>query len=486
MYGRKLQVSGMAILGTPVPSLGHNRYLSIAMTSGGPDTSDVFEEEINPDNPHQYRYDGQWRDINVRTEKIGIRQNDKLVWQDVKIESTHHGPIVVRKGNKAYAAAIPYYDEVKLVEQIYAMMTAHNLDDMKQALGMLQLMMQNVMIGTVQGDIYYLRNGRVPIRPAGYDYSRPVPGNTSATEWKGIHPLSDLMQITNPPQGYMQNCNNSPVNMIRNSPLTRDSVKERPYLYNEGDNIHQRAAMVLDLLEKDDSITLEDAFAIAASTQVYKADAWQELLRKAGSPQDNDARILYTRILEWNRMSAPDSIGALAFKYFKDALGAGLSNLVDPQRMPEGTLGIDKLHPALTRAAKRMRETWGTLDIKFGDQHRVGRRGADQDYPVGGGSMQASGMSTPRSVGFIKVNDKKLLGVSGQTSTQVVILSNPPVSYTYVPLGQSDRKDSPHYDDQARELFSPGKFKSTYFMKKGELLKHVKSTRKLTWSGLKK
>jgi acyl-homoserine lactone acylase PvdQ len=29
------------------------------MTTGGPDTSDIFEEELNPANPRQYRYDGQ-------------------------------------------------------------------------------------------------------------------------------------------------------------------------------------------------------------------------------------------------------------------------------------------------------------------------------------------------------------------------------------------------------------------------------------------
>ena len=69
------------------------------------------------------------------------------------------------------------------------MMTARNLAEMKQALSHLQLMAQNIMVGTVQGDIYYLRNGRVPIRPNGVDPSRPIPGNTSATEWKGIHPI---------------------------------------------------------------------------------------------------------------------------------------------------------------------------------------------------------------------------------------------------------------------------------------------------------
>ena len=74
--------------------------------------------------------------------------------------------------------AIPYENEVGLSDQSYAMMTARNLAEMKQALSHLQLMAQNIMVATVQGDIYYLRNGRVPIRAAGVDPSRPIPGST--------------------------------------------------------------------------------------------------------------------------------------------------------------------------------------------------------------------------------------------------------------------------------------------------------------------
>ena len=66
---------------------------------------------------------------------------------------------------------------------------------MKKALSMFQLMEQNVMVATVDGDIYYVRNGRVPIRPKGYDWRRPVPGNTSDSEWLGIHPLADLVRF---------------------------------------------------------------------------------------------------------------------------------------------------------------------------------------------------------------------------------------------------------------------------------------------------
>src|SRR4029078_6031587 len=70
IYAGDYNVSGASILCVPFPSLGHSRYCSVAMTTGGPDTSDIFEEELNPVNPRQYRYDGQWRDMKVRKEKI--------------------------------------------------------------------------------------------------------------------------------------------------------------------------------------------------------------------------------------------------------------------------------------------------------------------------------------------------------------------------------------------------------------------------------
>ena len=48
------------------------------MTTGGPDTSDIFEEELNPANHRQYRYDGQWRDLTVRKETIAVKDGEKV------------------------------------------------------------------------------------------------------------------------------------------------------------------------------------------------------------------------------------------------------------------------------------------------------------------------------------------------------------------------------------------------------------------------
>jgi hypothetical protein len=46
-------------------------------------------------------------------------------------------------------------------------------------------------------------------------------------------------------------------------------------------------------------------------------------------------------------------------------------------------------------------------------------------------------------------------------------------------LGESDQKESGHWDDQAEKLFSKSRMKSTYFLEKSELTKHNKTKKSL-------
>jgi hypothetical protein len=89
-------------------------------------------------------------------------------------------------------------------------------------------------------------------------------------------------------------------------------------------------------------------------------------------------------------------------------------------------------------------------------------------------------MATPRAISFAASPDgKQMIGHTGQSSTQVIILTDPPESYAVIPLGESDHKESGHWDDQAEKLFSRGKVVRTYFMRPGELMKHVTSKKEL-------
>ncbi|HSB10706.1 MAG TPA: penicillin acylase family protein [Blastocatellia bacterium] len=499
IYAGDYNVSGVSILGIPFPALGHSRYCSVAMTTGGPDTSDIYEEELNPANPRQYRYDGQWRGIKVLKEKIGVKKGDAIDWREVEIEYTHHGPIVAHKAGKAYSMAIPYAGEIGLTDQSYEMMMAKNLDEMKRALSHLQLMSQNVMVGTVQGDIYYLRNGRVPIRAKGIDPSKPVAGNTSATEWQGIHPMSDLVQITNPSSGYMHNCNVSPFGMMKDSPLVPE--KYIPYVYNATRTAprHQRAEMMTELLDAAHKVTLDQALDIAFSPQVYHAELWQARLKQAWSKTDvggpstssisadrsngkpgltAEATEVFDLIQKWNRRSDAESEGALAYYAFKKALDPALARQVEvPSDITDA-----QLLAAVQKASEWLKANFGSLRASYGRYFRVGRLGGDRTFPVSGGSLNGGannvGMATPRAISFGAVG-KEMVGAGGQTSTQIVVLTNPPKSYAIIPLGESDHKESGHWDDQAEKLFSKSKAAPTYFMDRRELIKHITATKVL-------
>jgi acyl-homoserine lactone acylase PvdQ len=333
----------------------------------------------------------------------------------------------------------------------------------------------------VQGDIYYVRNGRVPIRAPGTDATRPIPGRDSANDWQGIHPFADLVQLENPPQAYMHNCNVTPFAMMKDSPLTPEKYAKFRYLYNatRNDPRHQRGDMMTELLENARDVTVESATDIAFSPAVYQAAKWQARMKAAwakvsGAEQSADTTAVHALIQNWNRRSDADSEGALAFYAFKKGLDKEIAGSVEPP----SDLGDQEIVLALGKAAGWLKTNFGSVHVPYGRYFRVGREGGERTYPVGGGSLKDAGMATPRAISFNKVG-KEMVGRGGQTSTQIVILSDPPESYTVVPLGVSDHKASGHWDDQAEKLFSKSKATPTYFMNRKELLKHVTATKVL-------
>jgi acyl-homoserine lactone acylase PvdQ len=289
-----------------------------------------------------------------------------------------------------------------------------------------------------------------------------MPGSTGACEWQGLHRFDELVQITNPPQGYMQNCNVSPYSMMRNSPLVPENWASHAYLYNDTRRpAHQRAAMMVDLLDAAHDVTPEQMIAIAFNPQVWHAELWQYRIRQA-APDNAFARMLYA----WNRRSDADSRPALAFYLFKAALGPTGRNVDPPESVTD-----DAIRAALAKAEQRLSGDFAP-DAVFGTLFRVGRQGGGRTWPVGGGSLIDYGMATPRAISFDPVG-KEMVGRSGQTSTQIVVLTKPPQSWMVIPLGESDHPDSPHYDDQAQKLFSKSQVKPTYFADRQELEKHV-------------
>lgn len=493
VHAGKWNGSGFTLPGCLYVGLGHNDHVAWAMTTGGPDTADVYELTLNPANPRQYRYDDAWRELKERVVDIAVKGEAEP--RHLTIHESHHGPVVARKGSKAWVAKLSYADEVQFVEMFHYFNFARNIAEFRQGLELNQVMPQNIMAADTDGNIYYERAGRVPARQPGFDYYKPVDGSTSKSEWTGVHPSADHFSVLNPPQGYMQNCNIPPDVMMHGSPMTPG--RKAPYLFGERPAwTSMRGARAVEVLAGDSSVTLEEALAYAVDTTCYGASRWQVALVEADAAlgadykDKPDYQTMLRSITTWNGRADADSVGAMHYWYWRQAvrrhpenLGKPIADKIDDLMAAVGRGRVEAerltseeqqvLVRSLLSASIYMRKAQGKMDVKFGDMFRVGRD--ELSWPVGGGSQAEVGMETLRSVHFgPERQDKTRWGNGGQTSTQVISLTNPIRSWTQAPIGQSDRKDSPHYRDQAEKLFSPARLKPTWYAK-AELLEHVKS-----------
>jgi len=218
LHAGRIHSAGYSI--GPAPLLQHTRHIAWAMTTGAPDVADCYEVEVEANNPRRYRFDGESKEMTTREVTIDVASGDSVTRT---FEYTRHNgvlsPVVARADNKAYVVSTPYMHIAgQYEEDMYHLNLAENVDQARKALSGLGMFSQNVLVGDREGGAFYVRIGRTPRRPDGFDWSRPVPGNTSGTAWQGIHPLDDLVHIENPPRGYMQNNNPGPWTLRSRTP----------------------------------------------------------------------------------------------------------------------------------------------------------------------------------------------------------------------------------------------------------------------------
>jgi len=232
--------------------------------------------------------------------------------------------------------------------------------------------------------------------------------------------------------------------------------------------VPQSQAMTVQLLAAQNKWPFGRAVDVAFSTAVYKAETWQARLVKV-APELPFVQMLTA----WGRRSDATSIEALAFYLFKMALGKPDAAALEP---PD-SLSNNRIRAALRKAQDQV-ETELPYRADYGTMFRVARDGASRSSPAGGGTVTEAGMITPRAITFEHRGDV-VMGTGGQTATQIVELSNPAHSVSILIPGESDRAESGHFDDQARELFSQGIAKPSYFGDRKELEKHVSSKKEL-------
>ncbi|MEQ8857105.1 MAG: penicillin acylase family protein [Pseudomonadales bacterium] len=469
IHAGELRGSGVTLAGNPYIGLGHNEHLAWAMTTGGPDTGDVFALTLDPDDPTRYRYGDDWLPISERTVTLGVRDEGE---REFTLRSSAHGPIVASTASVAYAARIPYDENANPMAVWEALNFAEDYQGAVAAGDSLAMFPQNLMAADSDGNIYYQRTGRVPVRSDGFDYSRPVDASDPDSDWRGLHPGRDLLSVLNPEQGYMQNCNIPPDAMMVGSPFRLTA--QPGYLFssaNYGPSLdgwtNQRGARAIELLAADDSVTVTEALDYAVDVKPYGIERWLAALNDAVAA-DAPGRPAVDSLIAWDGRLTRESVPALKYAYWRLALaehpraGEVRAAIDDHYAIVQGrepaAVVLDKaqrrlLAETFAAALARLESDLGTTEAPYGRVFRVGRD--DASWPVGGGGGDLIGLTTLRTMGYGEPNEQyERWGNRGQTSTQIVELGSPIRSWLYLPVGQSDRPDSPHYADQAASVFS--------------------------------
>ncbi len=88
-------VAGAALQGLPWVGIGFNSDLAWTHTTSFATRFTLYELELNPSDPMQYRYDGEWRDITTEEVAIQVKLEDgSLEERTHAFHRSHFGPIV--------------------------------------------------------------------------------------------------------------------------------------------------------------------------------------------------------------------------------------------------------------------------------------------------------------------------------------------------------------------------------------------------------
>jgi len=508
-----LDLFGFGWMGTVTPMFGHTPFNAWGWTTSDHDDCDCYRVVVDDNNPRVYAVDGEKKEMRVLPYTIRVKDGEDIHGE---FEFTHHNgilsPVVHRDEGVAYALSSPYLERPAQYHEQYRLMAlAQNRDEFRQALDMRSIFPANLVAGGKDGMLLFIRPGCIPIRPEGLDISKPVDGNTHKTQWLGYHSLDDLIQWENPESGWLSINNISPDMMAPDSPVRFEDYPD--YFSIQTGSTEHRQRRIIELLHNDRKLSREDLFNVVFDSKVFDTGKWcaaieQVVSQKAGFLDDRlgDFITFVDDLKTFDGRLIAESKGAQYYETFRHTLtfrfADQVNSIVKSIEFDDGPL-TDEMAATMLKAIKlaydEIKDRFGTIDVTYGDDHRVGR--GDTSLPAGGGAILGGydlpghapyegevfgvvakfAMTLPlRVMGYLPgqgAHDPRQ-AFMGQRSPVLTIFSDPIKSYASIPTGASNDPQSPHYSDQS-QLVSEAQLRPTFFNEE-DLLGNIESVRELS------
>jgi len=214
-YEVGIEAPGISCEGMTVPGMGpfigigwcNNHAWSLVAGNAG-DQVDLYVEQLDPNNPHRYLYNGVWLDMRVRTERYVVKSPTsgtvpRIVTQ--QIWSTVHGPVFRfdTVNHRAYVYRRSQRGEfARSYLGLLALNTGRSFAEVQAGIRSITAT-YNFVYADAEGNIHYRFTGWQPVRARGIDLRLPVPG-TGEYEWRSVSlPFDQMPHVTNPSTGIL-------------------------------------------------------------------------------------------------------------------------------------------------------------------------------------------------------------------------------------------------------------------------------------------
>jgi penicillin amidase len=494
-------VIGATIPGMPVILAGRSERLAWGITSSYLDDIDLYVEEINRDNPEQYRTPDGWAAFRTDRRVIEIAGAEPVT---ITRRWTENGPVIPGRhydiaavtpaGHVMSMAWTALTDENTSIETGLMLMRAGSIEDGLAAGERFVAPSQNLMLASADGRIAMQMIGHMPWRLNAHQTQArlPSPGWIADNRWQGVTQYFANPRFVDPDGGILGNTNNKTVD--RDFPLhvsfawgdtqritrltrlmeARDVHTRDSFIEAQLDTVSAAARNILPLVARDLWFTGEAAPEGTPARRQQRALAlladWNgEMNEHLPEPLIYAAwmRALQQRLIR-------DELGPLADAFqqyeplfiervFRDVDGASVWCDVRPSTAEEDCTTIARL--ALDDALQFLEDRYGT-DIeswRWGAAHE-----AQHDHPVLGDTRLMSwivNIRQPTSGGDFTLNraatpgtlPDPFLNTHSAGYRGVYDFADPDSSVFVIATGQSGHPLSRHYDDLG-ELWRRGEY----------------------------
>jgi len=456
---------------------GFNPHIGWMHTSSGVDVVDEFVEKVESHGKSLcYRFGNSCDPIGVRPVTLRCRLPDgKFATRSFSTYFTHHGPIVANENGRWIAFAM-MNKPVEALQQSYLRTKANDLESFMQVAQLKANSSNNTIFADDKGEIAYLHPQFVPSRDNQFDYTKPVDGTDPRADWGVLHRLSELPNVIDPPNGWVDNNNNAPWSAA--GAFSPDPTKFPKYMDMFGENY--RGIHALQLLTHSKGWTLEKLQAAAFdSYQPGFAALIPPLIQAYDRLPGNDPRKArlsgpIATLRPWNFRWSGESVPQTLAMFYGDALQKAEHAPADEpgnkrmMRLARDTSPAQKLQ-SLDDAVTRLIREFGRWQVPWGEVNRFQRISSAIDQPFSDsapsipvpfassayGSLAAFGASP-------KPGTVKWYGTSGNSFVAVVEFGPRVRARAVTAGGESGHLGSPHFNDEALR-YASGDLRNVYF-----------------------